>query len=293
MLLLWYNVVLSNAVIQEKEGRRADMYRQGACFMIFGKSLKQLLRTPVTAALFTVLFAVSAFFISSGSVIWARNQAAVKAYEDVFITIGTVRQRPTSMEITERWDAFRKDYRRRSKPSYASVLPLSVLDFDGAGYILGPEKRPYYGAWRPDLQLVPRDFHYQLRLFYVVEVTPLEDYMPDHPGEVQIKRVLNKIPENIAENKAENLVIDGNLKEGDIVWLCDHYNDDPRPLYAGKTYLMCIYVKGTHNLQEIMTAPIEYVPETIVFSNQYRPDGTSIEDNMTPSPIQEVTDGFL
>ncbi|NLA85939.1 MAG: hypothetical protein GX847_01385, partial [Clostridiales bacterium] len=179
--------------------------------MIFGKSLKQLMRTPVTTALFMVLFAVSAFFISSGAVIWARNQAAIKAYEDVFLTIGTVRQRPTSMEITERWDAFQKDYIRKSKPSYASIIPASVLDFEGAGYILGPEKRPYYGAWRPDLQLwLVENPNWLFITYFIVVVTPIEDFVPDHPGEVQIKSVLNETPEKV--------FLLENLKEGDIVW---------------------------------------------------------------------------
>ena len=65
-----------------------------AAAVIFTKSVKQFLRMPVTAALFVVLFAAAAFFVSSGTVIWARNQATIKAYESVFVTIGTVRQPP-------------------------------------------------------------------------------------------------------------------------------------------------------------------------------------------------------
>ncbi|NLA86897.1 MAG: hypothetical protein GX847_06350 [Clostridiales bacterium] len=41
-----------------------------------------------------------------------------------------------------------------------------------------------------------------------------------------------------------------------------------------------------------MTSPTEYIPRTFDFSNQYRPDGTRIEDIVTPSAIQEVTNGF-
>ncbi len=241
------------------------------------------MRTPVTTALFVVLFAIAAFFMCSGVMIWARNQAAMKAYEDVFLTIGTVRQRAASIEITERWDAFLKDYIRRSGPSYASVIPASVLDFEGAGYVLGPEKRPFYGAWRPDLRLWPEDTRYKVHNLLVVEVTPLADCVPDHPVEVRIERVLNEIPENAFLS----------LKQGEVVFFCDHYNDAPQPLLAGKTYLTCIRSNGAFDPQDIY-APVEYSPPTVnlAFSSQYRPDGTLAEDKLSLPAIQEVTDGF-
>jgi putative ABC transport system permease protein len=250
--------------------------------MIFGKSVKQLLRTPVTTTLFMVLFAIAAFFICTGAVIWARNQAAIKAYEDVFITIGTVHQRPTSLEIMERWDAFQKDYTRWSEAAYASIIPPSVLDFEGAGYILGPEKRPYYGAWRPDLQLWPEGSNYRIRPTDIVEVTPLEDYVPDHPGEVRIDRMLSENMENALFS----------LKPGDIILLCDHHNDDPQPLYAGKTYLLCLEPGSTHDPSDLAYGTTEYWPHTVTFSTQYRPDGTLVEDNMTSLTIQEVPNGY-
>lgn len=250
--------------------------------MILGKSVKQLLRTPVTTALFMVLFAIAAFFMCTGAVIWARNQATIKAYENTFITIGTVQQRATSMEFTKMWDSFQKDYTRKSIATYASVVPSSVLDFDRAGYLLGPEKRPYYGAWCPDLQLWPEGTNYKTRPFYVVEVTPLEDYVPDHPGEVQIVRVLNGNMDNA-------LFV---LKPDDIILLCDHHNDDPKPLYAGKTYLLSLESGSTHDPSNLAYGEIEYWPVTVTFSTQSRPDGTLVENNVTPPVIQEVTDGF-
>ena len=249
--------------------------------MIFSKSLKQLLRTPVTTALFMALFAVAAFFLCTGAVIWARNQAAIRAYEETFITIGTVRQRPTAIEVTEKWDAFQKDYIRKSVPSYTSVIPASVLDFEGAGYILGPEKRPYYGAWRPDLQLWPKDTNHRIQPSYVVEVTPLEDYIPDHPGEVRIEKMLS-------ENMAYTFYT---LTPGDVILLCDHNNDAPQPLHAGKTYLMCIVSAATHDPQDIY-GEIEFRPQTVIFTAQCRPDGTPMEDNPTSLTIQEVTDAY-
>ncbi|MCL1835391.1 MAG: hypothetical protein FWG48_04445 [Oscillospiraceae bacterium] len=119
--------------------------------MTFAISLKQFCRTPLTSIVFLVLFTTAAFFVSCGAIIWIRNQAVIKAYEDVFVTVGTVRQLPTRIEIDETWDALSKDYTRRRIARYAAPVPVAVLDFEGAEYVFEPEKRPYYGAWRPDL----------------------------------------------------------------------------------------------------------------------------------------------
>ncbi|MDR1299634.1 MAG: hypothetical protein LBJ84_05225, partial [Oscillospiraceae bacterium] len=252
--------------------------------MIFGKSLKQLLRTPVTTALFMALFAVAAFFVSGGAVIWARNQSAIKTYEDTFITIGTVRQRATSMEITKRWDALIKDYTRRSAARYAAITSPSVLGFDGADYILGPEKRPYYGAWRPDLRLMPEeDPNWSILATYVVELTPLEDCVPDGPVEARIERVLSETPGFVSSWSS--------LQKGGVVFLCDHYNDSPQPLYAGKTYLMYLANGGMHDPQNV-ASPTEWRPQSVVFSTQCRPDGSRIEASVTTPAIVEVADGF-
>ncbi|WP_207650760.1 FtsX-like permease family protein [Sporobacter termitidis] len=147
--------------------------------------------------------------------------------------------------------------------------------------MLGPEKRPFYGAWRPDLCLWPEDTHYRLNVPFVVEVMPLEDCVPDSPVQVQIKSVLGKSPEYALLP----------IKAGDVVFLCDHYNDNPQRLYAGKTYLMCLRSNGTHDPQDVY-GPVEYVPQAVTFSTQYRPDGTLTEDKITPPAIQEVIDGF-
>jgi hypothetical protein len=157
--------------------------------MIFNKSVKYILRTPVTTALFMTLFAIAAFFVSSGAVIWARNQATIKAYADAFVTIGTVYQHPSYMEATYRWDAFDKDYTQSTAARYSSIIPAAALDFDGAGYFLEPEKRPFYGALRPDLQLWLDDpHHYSLREHLIVEITPVEDCIPESPVEVRVER---------------------------------------------------------------------------------------------------------
>ena len=250
--------------------------------MVFMKGLKQLFRTPLTLTLFIVLFTVAAFFVCSGVVIWARNQAATTAYEEMFITIGTVRQRPDSIEIVRQWDAFTEEYLMWSEPVYSGIVPQSVLDFDGSDYILSPEKRPFYAAWRPDFLQWPMDTSRVFITPIIVEVTPLESYLPDHPAEVLIKRVLSEgLPHTIIQ-----------LEAGDVILLCDHNNDLPEILDAGKSYIICIREYYPHNLQFDSNEPNEWRPETVVFSSQYNTHGTLVNDDFVSGYISEVFDGF-
>jgi hypothetical protein len=260
--------------------------------IVFSKSVKQLLRTPLTTALFMALFAIAAFFVSSGAVIWARNQATIKAYEDAFVTIGTVRQHPSYMETTYKWDAFEKDYTQRAVARYSDITPPSVLDFDGAGYLINPQRRPFYGALRPDMQLWPDDPHsYTLREHLIVEITPLEDCVPAGPVEVRIVRRFNEKPRYVSDHQLSTGEYVRTLVAGDTILLCDHNNDDPQPLYAGKTYLADIIRKGTHErLNFVMIT--EYAPQTVTFSTQYNPDGSVVESNAATTSIVEVTEGF-
>ena len=251
--------------------------------MIFTKSVKQFLRMPVTAALFVVLFAAAAFFVSSGTVIWARNQATIKAYESVFVTIGTVRQQPDSFDIKKTWDATTKSHTQRSVSTWSVLIPPSVLDFDGADYVIPPERRPFYGALRPDLALEPNASERYIGDDVIMEFTPLEDCVPDHPVEVRIIRVLN---ENT--RKVHRGAVAGQI---DLVY--EPYNESPQPLYSGRTYLM--YASGfVYDLLK----PMAWVPGrlsgevAVDFSTQYHPDGTLVEGDITPPSIREVTEGF-
>ena len=263
--------------------------------MIFVKSVKQMLRTPVTTALFALLFAASAFFVCSGIAIWARNQAAIKAFGDVFVTIGTVRQLPDSIEVTESWDAFEKDYTLYSAPGYSAQIPPSVLSFDGAGYVQSPRQRPFYGAWASDIVLLtqyPEGMPYNRREAlwerHVVELTPLEDCLPDEPVEVRIENVLT---DGTADVHPSFL-----LRKGDVILLCDHYNDDPQPLYAGRKYVAYIRYRYGHNPGLSEGQQPEWNPgevgSPIVVAAQYGPDGALAAPAVTIPAIMEITDGF-
>ena len=60
----------------------------------------------------------------------------------MFITIGTVRQKATATSPKVQWDAAQKQYVNHSLPEYSPIVPLAALDFEEAGYIILPEKRP-------------------------------------------------------------------------------------------------------------------------------------------------------
>jgi hypothetical protein len=260
--------------------------------MIFNKSVKYILRTPVTTALFMALFAIAAFFVSSGAVIWARNQATIKAYEDAFVTIGTVSQRASYMEATYRWNAFNKDYQQRIEARYSSIVSASALDFEGAGYLLAPEKRPFYGAMCLDLYVWPDDpSSYALQEHLIVEITPLEDCVPESPVEVRIERQFNENLRFVHDKHLSTGEFVRKLSAGDTILLCDHYNDNPMTLYAEKTYLVDIMANGSHDPFDFY-AIMEYAPQTVVFTTQYRPDGSVVEGDVATSGIVEVTDGF-
>lgn len=142
------------------------------------KSLKQLLRTPMKTCLFFLLMTAATALLVLGANLWAQTQAQMDAVEKQFTTLGTVEQKPNRTQMRTGWDAADGAYYSEAEPVYDSVISADVLDFDGANYLKAPEKRPYYLA---DLQgLAVRDGG--TALFYpVVEFTPAETAVPDHP----------------------------------------------------------------------------------------------------------------
>lgn len=63
-------------------------------------------------------------------------------FESLFQTIGTVEQKPERYVRNETWYADLGDYKVRNRAEYGGIILPSVLDFEGADYISGPEKRP-------------------------------------------------------------------------------------------------------------------------------------------------------
>lgn len=237
------------------------------------KSLKQLLRTPVKAVLFFLLMTAATALLVLGANLWAQTQAQMDAVEKQFTTLGTVEQKPNRTQMRTGWDAADGAYYSEAEPVYDSVISADVLDFDGANYLKAPEKRLYYLA---DLQgLAVRDGG--TALFYpVVEFTPAETAVPDHPIKVYVQRFLYPEAEN-QNNEYE-------------IYVCDHWTENPAPLEAGKTYVA--YTNVIVNHHENAKSSIEYALIAAERSTQCDAGGNLLESDMQTRTFDEVTAGF-
>ena len=121
--------------------------------LLFKNSMRQLFRMKGRAALFLLLLIFASGLCSIGREFLVTNQAKMEAYEDSFMTIGTVEQKADQVEERRIWDAEIKDYRIYNSSVYDSYVPLSVLDFEGADYLSGPERRCFYGSYMPEYEM--------------------------------------------------------------------------------------------------------------------------------------------
>ena len=237
------------------------------------KSLKQLLRTPVKAVLFFLLMAAATALLVLGANLWAQTQAQMDAVEKQFTTLGTVEQKPNRTQMRTGWNAADGAYYSEAEPVYDSVISADVLDFDGANYLKAPEKRLYYLA---DLQgFAVRDGG--TALFYpVVEFTPAETAVPDHPIKVYVQRFLYPEAEN-QNNEYE-------------IYVCDHWTENPAPLEAGKTYVA--YTNVIVNHHENAKSSIEYALIAAERSTQCDAGGNLLVSDRQTRTFDEVTAGF-
>jgi hypothetical protein len=218
------------------------------------------MRTPRKTMMFLLLILTAGMLLTLGGSLWVMNSRNIKAYEQSFITIGTVEQKATSIAQSERWDYFNKDYQIIQRAVYGELIPLTVLDFNGADYIHKPEKRPYYGSFNPEYK-----FDKGSSYLSVVEITPLEDGIPNQPVEVMITRILY-----------------GNrVRKGQTIKICDESLVNPKPLYKGRTYVLSIYEMTSPDGDDWVT---QYYPMSVILSRQYYPDGA-----LYPSELKEDT----
>ncbi len=196
-------------------------FRQSFEQMLFKNSIKQIFRTRIRTIAFLALLTLAVTFLSLGVNLWLSCSRNMREYEKVFTTIGVVDQKENSMKVTAQWDPFGKEYTYWNEPVYDSFIPVSVLDFKGADYIVPPKQRPYYCANSPGLRIHATDFSEQLwRYESVVEFTPYEDCTPSEPVKVKITKTHW-----------------GYRKAGEDIWFCDVSNENPGMLEAGKKYI--------------------------------------------------------
>ncbi len=252
-------------------------------------SLKQMLRTPVKTVLFLVLTFFAALLITLGASIWLKSYRTMAEYEDRFITIATVRQVPRAFEQKLQWDAEQKSYQLIKKEQFTSYRTVEELDFPGARYVSGPEKRAYYGSYTPEyVKLWKSQNPNRVKTSFVIaEFSPLEDCVPDESVQIKISKVVGG-DKRLTDN---------------VIWFCDHRNPEPEKLYQDKTYVAALvsylYIHGTaleRAYQEAgMGEPridLEYIPDTLA-SEIFYPDGRAAEDMFRDGQeIFELTDGF-
>lgn len=245
--------------------------------MIIRNSLRQLGRMKGKTLLFLLLLLTASGLCSMGFGFWKINSRNMQKYEDTFQTIGTVEQKASAMIESEQWDAEIADYHIYSYNVYDTYIPESVLDFEGADYLSGPEKRIMYIAYNPDYRTYDG-----VMQGIVVEASPLEDVVPDHPVKLKIKKILYGQGQGYQENM-------------DITF-CDHYNPEPEMMYQDKTYIMSIdpWGKG-HDSEKTSEGQIlyEFRPYPRLNSSQYAGDGSTIKDTLPYGHYyDEVTEDF-
>jgi len=248
-------------------------------YMLLKNSLKQMGRTKAKTIVFLILIILTVTFLSLGVNLWQTCSGNLRKYESVFTTIGVVNQKENTMELTQHWDAATKKYTYWDEPIYDTILPISLLDFEGANYIIKPEQRPYYGAYSPDIKTrsVEEEEHRKSRLDSIVEIVPYEDCIPAGPVKVKVKRVLH-----------------GTFDlEGTDIWFCDHFNDNPGMLEKGKTYVTDIEQFPNVHEDSYMERSYEVIPHNLTISTQKNNKGEMVAKNDIPhDKWVEVTDNF-
>lgn len=238
--------------------------------------LVQQLRTPLQSLLIIVLITIVTIMLVVGGNLWVTSDRLSKAYENDFITIGTVTQKPDTIGEYTVWDAEKGDYQICKASAYNQYATVEDLEFPEIAYIVEPEKRVYWGSYTPeyvhesDLWMDSND-----DFVIVAEFSPLEDCIPNESVKIKITKIL------------------GDVKhlEGSAVWFCDHYNRYPNELKANKTYVARITEAGRTHGNRCQYNDTEYRPDK-VRPILFTPEGKRIDDTLEMQSIFEVTEGF-
>ncbi|MDE7247550.1 MAG: hypothetical protein K2N43_06655, partial [Lachnospiraceae bacterium] len=204
-----------------------------------------------------------------------------KASEDDVLTIGTVTQKPDTVAEEKEWDAEKKDYKVYKRNRYNRYATVEDLDFPEVTYLTEPERRVYWGSYTPEYLHKRKMSEYRMDdLGFVAEFSPLEDCVPDESVKILITKALGS----------------RKTMEGNVLWLCDHYNREPFELKADKTYIAWIEAREWRHGKMWEAVGSEYSEMGYVCFPQnltlYTPEGSRIEDPMEMQSIYEVSEGF-
>ncbi len=245
-------------------------------------SLKHLFRTPVKTLLFFLLITACTLLLVFGSVMLLGSNQRIAAAKDAFQTVGTIQQPPVSTRTEITPDACIGRIARRYD-TYGETISVDTLNFEGAGYVVPPENRPYYIAHLPQFRPArPTSFG-----VHIVEFTALEDCDSQTPIPAEVTKVL------FTNSGDSDIVgVEGKpLQVGDVINFCQCAKTQPAPLKAGTTYVASIMVLPceTHGITEYRLASGPY-------STQCGPDGAALPDSWFPQGsikyLSEVTEDF-
>lgn len=100
-------------------------------------SLRQVFRTPIKTGLFCVIFIFGTMLFTVGLNLWLGVSEKIKAADETFVTIGTVRQKEQSTAMEGQWDAGLKDYIYQETQVYGEFLDTEFLESLHVEYISG------------------------------------------------------------------------------------------------------------------------------------------------------------
>lgn len=240
-------------------------------------SLIRLPRTPVKTALFFLLLSFTVALVCAGANLRKLCADNMERFEKIFTTIGTVEQKPEKTVQRAVWRADRKTYRYVNEPVYGEIVSPDVLNFEGAGYLSGPDRRACYMAHAPGLRL--RDDDRGMWHYMIVEASPVEDCVPADPVQMELKKVLfSYYPISV-----------------DKFYYCAHFERNPELLYADKTYIMELVLGLPHDFEVAenpMAGRFEYQPMNGPCSMQADPEGNLLPNRLSENPVQELVPGF-
>ena len=116
-------------------------------------SIKHLLRTPVKTTLFFLLMTAAALLLTVGAVMATESTQRIQAAEEQFHTLGRIWQEPVSVseEAHSVYSAHNGLEGYGFTETYDDPVDISVLNYEGAPYLVEPENRPYYWTYNERL----------------------------------------------------------------------------------------------------------------------------------------------
>lgn len=232
-------------------------------------SIRQLLRTPVKTLLFVLLLAAVTIMLVFGSVLYLQAQANIEAVEEQYTTLGMVTQRPSYTRKVS-WEYGCGAQGSAIYDVYDEIIPIDVLDFEGADYVLPPEERIFYmgQAGVESIGMAGAVVRSDGIVFVseppgpedpiLVELEALKDSADGAPVSMRVLKQLYGY-----EWKSETLT------------LCQHYSSEPLPIEAGEKYMAALKQESCmeHHIAE-------FVPMPALYSSQYNADGTPMEGDV-------------